>query len=179
MATKKGKSRTAAANAARRKQGPTKGTDYKNGRPVTAAAKAKRKKKKSSSGGTGRSSASAKHAELSAQRKSLLRKDSRLKSQQRSGNLSGKQQLVAGAKRNAIKKELKSIESEMKKTNAKIKKAKALEKTSTQKLKAMNTAHKKRTGKGSKSIKAAIDKKASNAAFKKRGNFLAGVLGVK
>lgn len=57
MATKKGKSRTAAANAARRKQGPTKQTDYKNGRPVTAAAKKKAggKSKGGASGGSGSS----------------------------------------------------------------------------------------------------------------------------
>lgn len=49
MAAKK--SRTAAANAARRKQGPTKATDYKNGRPITAGAK-----KKASGGGKKKSS---------------------------------------------------------------------------------------------------------------------------
>ena len=46
----KKKSKTAAANAARRKQGPTKRTDYKNGRPITAAAKKKAKRTSSGSG---------------------------------------------------------------------------------------------------------------------------------
>jgi len=52
MAKKRSKKQTAAANSARRKQGPTKKTDYKNGRPVTAAAK----KKRGASGGKGKSS---------------------------------------------------------------------------------------------------------------------------
>lgn len=63
MATKKGKSRTAAANAARRKQGPTKQTDYKRGRPVTAAAKKKAGgKSKGQSGGSTTSPGAAKAA---------------------------------------------------------------------------------------------------------------------
>lgn len=55
MAKGKNKSRTAAANAARRKQGPTKQTDYKNGRPVTAAAKKKSggKRQRTNPGGSG------------------------------------------------------------------------------------------------------------------------------
>lgn len=53
----KNQKRTAAANAARRKQGPTKRTDYKNGKAVTAAAKKKGgSKSKSSGGGGGRAS---------------------------------------------------------------------------------------------------------------------------
>jgi hypothetical protein len=110
MATKK-KSRTAAANAARRKQGPTKGTDYKNGRAVTAAAKAKRKKKK---------------------------------------KLKPKSAATAGSD---------------------------LSKKSMKELQRMNTEHRAKTGKGSKAIMRAIDKKASNASFKRRGNFLAKKLG--
>jgi hypothetical protein len=169
----KAQKQTAAANAARRKQGPTKKTDYKNGRPVTAAAKKKRGasggKGKSSGGGGGAGAGSSnpgtkqvtfaggkskgkafysktlgkhvtvpgasnvrpaggkrksrtnpgeKHAELSAQRKALMRKDSRLKSRQRSGNLSGQQQLKAAAQRKAIQRDIKAVEGKMKKTNA-------------------------------------------------------------
>jgi hypothetical protein len=54
MAKGKNKSRTAAANAARRKQGPTKGTDYKNGRAITKAAKAKRASSSKTSGSKGK-----------------------------------------------------------------------------------------------------------------------------
>jgi hypothetical protein len=44
-------------------------------------------------------------------------------------------------------------------------------------LQRMNTEHRAKTGKGSKAIMRAIDKKASNASFKRRGNFLAKKLG--